>query len=232
MGQIAKQVANEVGHRETKFYKFKGEVPVDLLKFIDQINTALDLPPLEEPQVMLMAKFVMYEFATMTMAEMEDAIFKAKAGKLNCNAADYNKLSIDFLGRILGAYKEFKEKNNLIVLANELEATNRLEYTPDLGKKSVEFIESVYEKDGKEPYIANWTSAFKHLEETGVIVLSNDEKAMFLDNVRYEIMEEIELSKKARKVVTGLQNTLSDPKLMKYECHKRLVKKHFEGKIK
>ncbi len=232
MQEIAKQQPEDLGIRETKFYSFRGEVPPDFLNFFDQINTALDLPPLEEAQVMLLAKFVMYEFATFTMADIEDAIFKAKAGKLECNAADYNKLSIDFIGRILNAYKDFKNKNNLIVLKDKSEEANRIEYTPNEGKQSYEFIKKCYDDNGEEPRIANWNTAFRYMEDEKMIILDNDEKSMFMENVRADIYDEMMFVKAKGKSISHFKKTLSTKSLMKYECRKKMVITHFEGNKK
>jgi hypothetical protein len=229
MKPILKQTEAEVGIIEKKFYKFQGQVPADMFNFIDRINAALDLPQLEESQVMLLAKFIIYEFSTLTMQDIEQAIFKAKAGKLDCNPADYNKLSIDFIGRILSSYTEYKRKQTLVKQAKEVEAKEhlKLEYTVNEGKQSFDFIKSVYEK-GEEPYIADWCSAFRYMEDEGLINLTNDEKAMFLDLVIEELNEEIKKMKVQRKNPNHLKNLLASKEKIKNECRKRLVIKYFE----
>jgi len=230
MSQIARQTKQELGINEQKFYVWRGINPPEFLNFIDKINAVLDLPALEEDQVLLIAQFIKYEFCTLTMAEVQDAIFKAKAGKLECNSSDYNKLSIDFLGRILKAYTEYKAKKHLV---NKLE-TNKvkeLTYTPDEGKSSYEFIKDVYEKDSKEPIIANWGIAFKYMELEGMIVMDNEEKAMIKDMLIYEINQEIAELRKNRKNYKHLAESLNKPDLIKYECRKKMVKTHFEAKL-
>lgn len=230
MKPILKPTETEVGIIEKKFYKFKGQVPSDMFNFIDRINAALDLPKLEENQVMLLAKFIIYEFATLSMLDIEKAIFKAKAGKLDCNPADYNKLSIDFIGRILSCYTEYKRKQTIIEQAKEVEAKEnlKLEYNVDEGKQSFEFIKSCFDKK-EEPFIADYCSAFKFMEDEGLINLTNDEKAMFLDLVIEELNEEIRKMKVQRKNPNHLKNLLASKEKIKNECRKRLVIKYFEN---
>ncbi len=228
MKPILKQTETEVGINKTKFYKFKGEVPNEFFNFIDMMNTALDLPQLEETQIMLIAKFIMYEFTTLTMKDIENAIFKAKAGKLDCNPADYNKLSIDFIGRILSSYQEYKKKETLKVKLEQEKEVLKIEYTPDDEKEAYLFLKSIYEK-GEEPFIANWNLAFKFMEENNIINLSNDEKQIFFEMTIEELKEEIRELKVQKKNYTTLKNILNDVNLLKQECRKRIIKKHFKN---
>ena len=103
--QLSKQPSNVVG--TIKFKDFSPENPhTELLRFLDGLCFKLSLPALEEQQILYIAKFLVQEYKWATMEDIDNAILKAKANKLKgINGADYNKLSIDFLGRILTAYR-------------------------------------------------------------------------------------------------------------------------------
>jgi hypothetical protein len=232
MNQIITQTNQDLGIRQAKFYTFNGEVPVEMLNFIDVLNTALDLPALNNDQVMLLAKFVMYEFSTLTISEIEKAVFMAKAGKFHgCNSSDYNKLGIDFMGRVLHAYIKNKKNNNLI--KEPVKKEEELFCDINDPKKAYEFIKNIYEKEGKEPFIANWNHAFFYMEKEGKIKLSNDEKNIFAENLHYEMKDEAEKLRKMRdNKHHHLREILKSKILFKIECRKRLVKIYFEGKSK
>ena len=228
MKPILKQTETEVGINNIKFYKFSGEVPNEFFNFIDMINTALDLPQLEETQIMLIAKFIMYEFTTLTMKDIENAIFKAKAGKLDCNPADYNKLSIDFIGRVLNSYQEYKKKEQLKIKLEQEKEPLKIEYTPDDEKEAYLFLKGIYDK-GQEPFIANWNLAFKFMEENNLINLSNDEKQIFFEMTIEDLKAEMQELKVKKKNIHRLKSLLNDKELIKQECRKRIIIKHFKN---
>lgn len=229
MNEITKKPESVPGIRIEQFYTWKGVIPKELLVFIDKINLALDLPPLDEEQVLLLARFIMYEFATLTIQEVEDAIFKAKSGKLDCNPADYNKLSIDFMGRILSAYKEYKAKHKLIVDKTiQDKAPKQLPYSTYEGESAYEFIKGIYE-GGKEPFIANWSMAFKYMEEKGILKYNNEEKEEFKQKFILEIQSEIKDRRRNNKNYSDLAKTLENDNYLKYECRKRIIKLYFES---
>jgi cell division septum initiation protein DivIVA len=66
------------------------------------------------------------------------------------------------------------------------------------------------------------------MEDEGLINLTNDEKAMFLDLVIEELNEEIKKMKVQRKNPNHLKNLLASKEKIKNECRKRLVIKYFE----
>lgn len=237
--------------REVKFYTFKGIPPVDLLRWIDDLNLIMDFAPLSDEQVFVIAKFIMYEFSTLRICDIEEAIFKSKAGKLKCNPKDYGKLSIDYFGRILSAYILERDHQNTIKEVPE-DFNKKLTYYPvDAPKVAYEFIKKCYEVDKKEPYIAYWEFAFFYMEKNGIIKFEDGEKEMFASNVYYELKEVAE-SKKVKKVelkdekinvrnvlhikadekeIESAAKIIKSKKLFQYECRKRMVKLYFESKL-
>jgi len=227
MNQIITQTSKDLGIRQAKFYTFQGEVPVQMLNFIDVLNTVLDLPSLNDDQVMLLAKFVMYEFSTLTILEIEKAVFMAKAGKFEgCNSSDYNKLGIDFLGRVLKAYSDEKKKQELIKQPMIEDKKNYC--CIDEPKEVYELFVEMY-KDKSSLKFGNWNYAFYYMERNGIINLDIDEKKTFFETVYYDIKDEINENRKKRKNSDILIRIISDRNLLAAECRKRLVQKHFDN---
>jgi len=234
--QLSKQQSNEVGI--TKFKDFTEENPhAELLRFIDGLCFKLSLPPLEEGQVIYIAKFLVKEFKWATMEDIDNAILKAKAGKLKqLNSSDYNKLSIDYLGRVLTAYRTYKAENKLIACTNTESNTKAL---PDNGNEPVvayNHIKAIFldKKGGEYQFpdimLADWTICYHYLIETGkMIEQSLEDKVEFAEIVREDLLEEL---KENRIDTNALAYKIKTEKATnKYavasECIRRLVRAWF-----
>tara|TARA_R110000751_G_scaffold206469_1_gene310490 strand:- start:3879 stop:4616 length:738 start_codon:yes stop_codon:yes gene_type:complete len=239
--QLSKSQSKEVGI--VKFKDFNEENPqTQLLQFIDGLCFKLSLPPLEEQQVVYIAKFLVKEFKWASMEDIDNAILKAKANKLQgVNGADYNKLSIDFLGRILNAYRTIKGEKTIAKALLEQKDTLTLPYDNNSPIIAYNHIKSVFldEKQGgvnsfPEIMLADWTICYNYLINEGrLIEQSLEDKIEFAEMVKEDIL--FELKEKRADESSFLWKVKMEKGISKYavalECVKRITKGWFLSNI-
>ena len=234
--QLSKQPSNVVG--TIKFKDFSPENPhTELLRFLDGLCLKLSLPSLEEMQILYIAQFLVKEFKWASMEDIDNAILKAKANKLkSVNGADYKKLSIDFLGRVLTAYRPIKgeiERDKALIIES---GTKSLEYDNDSPLVAYNHIKSVFqsEQGGANAFpdlmLADWTICYHYLIEAGKMVeQSLEDKIEFAEIVRADMEQEFKNNRTSENSIAF--KIKMEKGLMKYavaaECIKRLTKAWF-----
>ena len=235
--QLSKPQNNEVGI--TKFKNLNEENPeTELLRFIDGLCFKLSLPPLEEQQVVYIAKFLVKEFKWATMEDIDNSILKAKANKLQgVNGADYNKLSIDFLGRILNAYRPIKGEKVLSEALLQQKGTLVLENNNNAPIVAYNHIKEVFLNENQgglnnfpDLMLADWTICYHYLIESGkMIEQSLEDKIEFAEMVREDIIADLIEKRKDEKSLAW--KVKIEKGTSKYsiaaECIRRLVKSWF-----
>lgn len=237
--QLSKQQPTEVG--TIKFKDFKEDKPDDeLLRFIDGLCFKLSLPALEEQQVIYVAKFLVKEYKWASMKDIDEAILKAKSNKLKgVDGADYNKLSIDFLGRILTAYRplkgQMKQSNELSIES----AGKVLEYDSNNPQIAYNHIKAVFldereTQGGKHQFpklmLADWPICYKYLLREGLMIEQTlEDKIEFAEMVREDMLQDL---KDSRTDESSIRFKIKTEKATsKYavasECIRRLTKAWF-----
>lgn len=147
-------------------------------------------------------------------------------GELDIEMNHYQNFNTMYVSNVLQAFKRWEMKN-----PPKPEPKPQLPIPEDTPKQAFDFIEKIFNETGKEPLLANWNLAFRHAEESKLIVLTNEEKAMFQENVRFEIEEEMNY-KRVRKLNgwIDLREILESKSLMAYECRKRILINYFNGR--
>lgn len=147
-------------------------------------------------------------------------------GELDIEMNHYQNFNTMYVSNVLQSYKRWEMKH-----PPKPEPKPQLPIPEDTPKQAFDFIEKIFNETGKEPLLANWNLAFRHAEETKLIVLTNEEKAMFQENVRFEIEEEMNY-KRVRKLNgwIDLREILESKSLMAYECRKRILINYFNGR--
>lgn len=234
--QLSKRQTEEVG--TLKFKDFTEENPAtELLRFIDGLCFKLSLPPLEEGQVIYIAKFLVSEFKWATMEDIDNAILKAKAGKLKgLNSSDYNKLGIDYLGRVLNAYRLYKADLVQSKRVSTPIVPNSLPYDGNSPQIAFKHIKDVFqsEKGGLNAFpdimLADWTMCYDYLIKEGkMIEQSLEDKIEFAEMVREDLKQELIDNRVDERSIAF--KVKMDKAISKYsvasECIRRLVKAWF-----
>ena len=234
--QLSKPQRDELGTK--KFKDFPEDNPAtELLRFIDGLCFKLSLPPLEEGQVIYIAKFLVKEYKWATLEDIDEAILKAKSGKLKgLNSSDYNKLSIDYLGRVLNAYRLYKADLVQSKRVTAEVAPNALPYNENNPYIAFKHIKEVFEseKGGVNQFpdimLADWTECYNYLIKEGkMIEQSLEDKIEFAEMVREDLKQELIDNRTDERSIAF--KVKMDKAISKYsvaaECIRRLVKAYF-----
>lgn len=209
-------------------------IPIGLVEILNKVSFSIGISnSLSQTELDLIFNHLKKEHKLVKIEEIDDAFSKYSAEKLKFMhlgkevrfIEHFNKFDNTFISRVLNAYEKYKQENI------KPEPKPQLPIPEDTPKQAFDFIEKIFNKTGKEPLLANWNLAFRHAEESKLIVLTNEEKAMFQENVRFEIEEEMNY-KRVRKLNgwIDLREILESKSLMAYECRKRILINYFNGR--
>lgn len=200
---------------------------------LEQINNSLDRIALlyrvkaDDVNRMIIINTLVKEYPNYLFEDFNEAFNKHVVGKFSIDDdKPYGDLSTMFICRVLNGYTEYKRKN-----PEKPEPKPQLPIPEDTPQQAFEFVEKIFNETGEEPLLANWNLAFKHAEDIGLIKLTNDEKHMFMDNVRYELEEDMNY-KKVRKINSwvDIRAILENKSLLAFECRKRMLINYFQNK--
>jgi len=172
--------------------------------------------------------FIHGQFGMLTLEQIVDAFTLYSANNLQFTTSHFGKFDNKFIGDVLSSYlkhlQNLESKNKIY----KAEPIVRQKYSPEEGKKSFEFIKSVFKKDGKPPFIASWSFAFKWMEDQKIIVLENFEKEAIKNSVINQMKHEVKDRRSRGKEVSKLLQSIETGRGVKYECHKKCVIDYFE----
>jgi len=187
----------------------------------DQINTTLIRQTLQA------------EFNNMFVNEFNEAFIKHCAGRFMISKEaegnkPYGDLSCLFVCNVLKAFKSWKQAEN--AKPKLITPDKQLEMPKENIRDAYEFIKKVVDETNNLPIVANWNDAFLYMEQEGIIKIDLDEKIMFSEIVKEDLLDEIKFLKKERK--NGYQDLikiLENKKLFAGELRKRYLQKYFEN---
>lgn len=189
--------------------------------------TGVNVEKISNQDLQVIANYLKENYPHVKVGEIKEAFDLGIKRELDIDLNHYQNFSAMYVSNIIQAYKRYKMKN-----PPKPEPKPQLPIPEDTPKQAFDFIEKIFNENGKEPLLANWNLAFRHAEESGLLKLSKDEKLMFQENVRFEIEEEMNY-KRVRKLNgwIDLREILENKSLMAYECRKRILIKYFNGRV-
>jgi hypothetical protein len=173
----------------------------------------------------IICTYLLENYKTITLSEIKEAFVRGVNGELDVNLTHYQNFNALYVSNVLQAFKRYQQKNYKPPKRTELDYTP----TKEDDETHFNFIANVFKETKQAPLIANWNAAYLHAEKVGLIKLTNDEKAMFMENVIEELKEEKQRLKVQRLNWSSIEETLTTPALLKYECRKRILIKYFEN---
>ena len=185
----------------------------------------IDAKKLTKENMELMVNFLRNNFKTLHFKELKEAFEVGVTGALDVDLTHYQNFNALYVSKVLQAFKRYQQKNYKPPKRTELEYIP----TKEDDETHFNFIANVFKETKQAPLIANWNAAYLHAEKLGLITLSNDEKGMFMENVIEELKEEKQRLKVQRLNWSSIEETLTTPALLKYECRKRILIKYFEN---
>lgn len=219
------------------------------LNVIDQLPEHMGVrEPLTEQQVLICTQFITEHFGHLNPQEIVRAFTLAAAGKLlapiqisqenasstQINAANegqlvtvtaetFNKWSLPYVGKILKAYSEMRQRETL-EWSKATEADRlKLDAAPISEMTGAEVLDAIIEfteATNEIPMACRWDLVFKELEVRGEIVMTNEYKQQYLDEIiEVEMLPLQKLPERIkREKLLSLKNGLA-----KSLCQKALV---------
>ena len=220
------------------------------LNVIDELPTYMGVrEPLTEQQVIVCTQFISEYFGHLNAFEIVRAFTMAAAGKLTApieisqenasatqiNAANdgqlvtvtaetFNKWSLPYVGKILKAYSDMRQRETLEwSKATEadrmkIEAGEQIVLTPcEVLDAIIEFIEETKEV----PLSCRWDLAYIELETRGEIAMTNEDKADYMEKIRESEMSQYDsrTNREKRQALIDLEKG----DVLKSKCRKALV---------
>jgi len=191
----------------------------------------------DEMNSTIIRQTIQSEHGNYKVDNFNQAFIKHSSGKFvisnkEGNNKPYGDLSALFVCQVLNGFTEFLRRANMN-RPKRIEVSKQIEPVKEdplvVQKKAFDFIDSEFNKNGKCEKGANWSDAFEYMQREGFIVLTKDEKQMFKDNVVEDIKHEIKQNKLVGKMISSLDMALNDDGVLKYQCRKRLIIKHYEN---
>jgi len=181
---------------------------------------------MEQAHQLLMIQFLKNEFKDMAPFDIQDAVQKYLSGKLVCETKFCSKMSAEFMGVILKAYRIYKREKqaeNRIMLPTQAPAP---EQTP---QQNLENLIHYVEKNNTIPDWGSniFLSAYLSIQEPSI-----KEKFTFAAYVREKLENEEKAQKTlqttflAKAKISELQRTIKIPRIFANHCKVEYMKEY------
>jgi len=179
---------------------------------------------LEQAHQILMIQFLRSEFKDMSPFDIQDAVQKYLSGKLVCETKFTTKMSAEFMGIILKAYRVYKrekqaEEKIMLPAQNEVKPA-----TPE------ENLQNLIHYVSKNNTIPDWGSNIFLSAYLAIQEPTPEEKFKFAEKVRLKLEAEEKAQKTlqtsfiARAKISELQRTIKIPKIFANHCKVEYMK--------
>lgn len=182
---------------------------------------------MEQAHQMLMIQFLKNEFKDMSPFDIQDAVQKYLSGKLQCDTKFCSKMSAEFMGVILKAYRIYKREKqaeNRIMLPTQA-------LTPD--QTPQQNLQNLIHYVEKNNTIPDWgsnifLSAYLAIQEPSI-----KDKFIFAEKVREKLENEEKAQKTlqnsflAKAKISELKRTMKIPRIFANHCKVEYMKQHF-----
>lgn len=195
--------------------EIKSEAHKAFMKALDEAALMVLGQPLEQMQQTMLLRFIASQFRDMSANDIRKAIEMYAGGKLKADADKKVKMSAEYLGSVLYAYRLYKRESEHKMRCS----TTKAEKTPQIDSKSVyeNLIKFVTEKKTLPEWGNSlYASAFEYAESKGIIALTGDEKFEFAEKCDKKLNNQ-------KKKYAAINNSIAS--LMISECDRILENK-------
>lgn len=182
---------------------------------------------MEQAHQLLMIQFLKNEFKDMAPFDIQDAVQKYLSGKLVCDTKFCSKMSAEFMGVILKAYRTYKREKqaeNRIMLPTQAPTPDQ---TPQQNLQNlIHYVE-------KNNTIPDWGSNIFLSAYLAIQQPSIKDKFTFAAKVREKLENEEKAQKTlqttflAKAKISELQRTMKIPRIFANHCKVEYMKQHF-----
>lgn len=185
-------------------------------------------------QEQILAKFISEKFGDMNSVDVEEGVKLYLSDKLNCDAKYCVKMSGEYFGVILAAYRTYKrDKQAELKKAIPIQTTEIIK-TPE--ENYFELINYI-EKSNKLPEWGSniYLSAYEHLIAE-ITKPTDEEKKRFAETIRENLKREQDFAKlegyttSARAKVNEIQNLITRPQTFANHCRVEYIKDYLTKK--
>lgn len=178
--------------------------------------------------------FLSSQFKDMSANDIEEAVKLYLGKKLSCDASFSTKMSAEYLGTILSAYRVYKREKT----ANEkLLLSVKVEEVQKSDAENYQEVISYIEKSNKLPEWGSniYLSAYEHLVAQ-VTKPTDEEKKRFAETIREKLKREQDFAKiegyttSARAKVNEIQNIITRPQTFANHCRVEYIKDYLQKK--
>ncbi len=172
-----------------------------------------------------LSQWIKEQFGDLSMQEVALAFDLVTAKKIGQEIKHYNTFSKQYIGEVLNAFKEFRNKQ--MKLFKEMEANKLLqEATPGAtGREMYESIKKTALDTGKIMKMADWTGAYNYAWSQKNLIYRMDEQER--NEYKQGVIEDMKTEQRAGFI----SEVITEEKSLQAECHKRLMQAHFQELI-
>lgn len=184
---------------------------------------------MEQAHQMLMIQFLKNEFKDMSPFDIQDAVQKYLSGKLQCDTKFCSKMSAEFMGVILRAYRIYKREKqaeNKIMLPTQAPTP---EQTPQQN------LENLVQYVSKNNTIPDWGSNIFLSAYLAILEPTIQEKFTFAAKIREKLENEEKAQKTlqttflAKAKISELQRTIKIPRIFANHCKVEYMKEYLKN---
>lgn len=234
-----------MNYKESKTGEIKKELVV-VMKLLG-FNTM----SLEDGDFQVIAEEIKKNYGYMEFGTVRKAFDLAMNGTLDEEIRTDRRFSYFYVSKYLLGLRRYelrrKDTREPLNASRQIEMKKRSK--EEICKDWYEVVEKYYKK-GLYPMFSSpeyWAYAFWYMEKQKMIDLSNEEKEMYMENVKadleavsnspkYRVFKDADLGVEEKIFIPGIEkaienanNILKDEKLLVLECRKRLVEDYFKN---
>lgn len=217
---------------QMKSYQYDVAELAELGRRLNSIAFGMSFAKLELQVIDTMTLWIKKQFGDVSMQEIALAFELVTAKKLPMGKNEgrhYAKFDMQYVGDVLHAFKTYRGRQ--LKMYEEQKKIKELQegnFENISGQEMYEGIKRISLKDGKLMRAADWGAAFLYAESEGLIdKMTNDEKDMYVENVRADIKEKASTGHNPRPLLDILRTDES----IASECRKRIIQDHFQKMI-
>ncbi len=196
-----------------------GDLQISLLRLCK--NWGITNPP-DQDQLNAITNFLKNQFSDFTFEEIHHAFEMATAHKFDVNPEHYNHFNMPYVGRILGAYRDFRMMEIKRSKSQLTEEEESVKLTPE---QHYNWVVKYVKEHRSVPFTADWGSVFTHMENVQQGP-DNTQKQAFKKKMEGQLKQEGKMNLSGQDIKLGKEifAILNTPSSLQSYCREQWVK--------
>ena len=180
---------------------------IDLMKSLDTCSLLITNQPLSDEQMILLKQFIASQFKDFSPKEIEAAFMMYSGGKLDFDGSKITRMSSDFVGGILIAYRRFRNKE---MIRYNQENTKQISKNTETKMSDEDHYNSIVKHIERNASLPDWGGniylpAYQWADKNEMKA-TNEDKQKFIDLAKEKIAFDL-------KELRGQNNTIAQAKI-------------------